>query len=260
MIDFHNHILPGIDDGAKTIEDTFALLKEAKEAGFTKIIFTPHYKEEFYEVEVPEKIALFNEIKAQFARIEPEMELYLANEIYMSGDNIIEYLEQAKASTINNTRYVLFELPMNSKPLNLFDMVYEIQRAKLIPVLAHPERYSFVQNNPDLIYDLIERGILMQQNYASILGRYGKKAQVIAKKMLQANAVHFLGSDVHMVNTIYKNMQKSIEKIKDIIGEEKFEELSKINPTKVLKNQKIDISMPGKIKLNIVEKMQMNAK
>ena len=257
MIDFHNHILPNIDDGAKDIEQTLELIKEAKKVGFDKIIFTPHYVEDYYEVNVQEKTELFNKVSEKTNELDLDIELYLANEVYMPIENLEEILKQNKISTINNTRYMLFELPMNSEPFNLFDIIYDIQRLKLKPILAHPERYLYIQKNPELVYDLIERGVLMQQNFGSIVGQYGKNAQIIAKNMLKTNSVHFLGSDVHRPNSIYKIMPQALNKIEKIIGKEKLEELTITNPSLVLENQKIDIDMPEKIKFGFLDKMKM---
>ena len=259
MIDFHDHILPGIDDGSSNMEETISLLKEAKETGFDKIIFTPHYKEGHYQVEVPEKVELFNRVREIAKKEVPNLELYLGNEIMAIG-NIVEFLENNKASTINETRYVLFELSLNNKPFNFSDIVYEMRSKKLIPILAHPERYFYVQENPEIIYDWIELGVLMQQNFGSIIGQYGKKAEIIARKMLETDSVHFLGSDVHRPNSVYKNMPKILDKIEKIIGQDMLEELTVSNPSKVLLNEKININSPDKIKLGFGEKLKMKMK
>ena len=183
--------------------------------------------------------------------------LYLANEIYMT-DNIIKLLENEKASTINNTSYVLFELPKNEEPLNLYDLIYEMQQNKIVPVLAHPERYVYVQKEPELLYDLVEKGVLIQANYGSIIGQYGNKAQMIVRKMFENNLVHFLGTDVHREKTIYKLIPEILEEIESIIGKERLEELTSINPKLALLNKRIDIRTPIEFKLNFKEKLMMN--
>ena len=238
MIDFHTHILPNIDDGSRSIDETFNLIKEAKEVGFDGIILTSHYIENFYETDVPERDVWVKAISENLGAKGIDTDLYLANEIYIS-ENMMGLLEQQKASTINNSCYVLFELPLNEEPLNLYDVIYSLQENKLIPVLAHPERYSFIQKEPELIYDLIEKGCLMQANYGSIIGQYGVKAEYIVKKFLENNMIHFLGSDVHRQNSIYPKIPFALEKIKEIVGEEKLEELTTINPKLVLANKKM---------------------
>lgn len=259
MIDMHSHILPNIDDGARNIEETFHLIREAQEVGFEAIIATSHYMEEYYETNSQERRVWVNAIYQKLQEKNMNINLYLGNEIYLS-ENIIKLLEEGKASTINDTSYVLFEMPLNVEPLNLYDMIYEMMQYKIIPILAHPERYTFVQEEPELIYDLIQKGVLMQSNYASIIGYYGQKAQILVKKLLENNMVHFLGSDVHRQNTIYPKIPQILEEIKDLVGETKLEELTTINPKLVLNNKRIDIDEPNKIELTLKEKLWMKLK
>jgi protein-tyrosine phosphatase len=259
MIDIHTHILPNIDDGSRSIEETFNLIKEAKNAGFDGIVSTSHYMEGYYETDEPEREFCINAIYKNLQTQNIDINLYLGNEIYMS-ENIIKLLQEGKASTINNTSYVLFELPLNAEPLNLYDVVYDMLQQKVVPILAHPERYSFVQKDPDLINDLIEKGVLMQANYGSIIGQYGEKAKIIVKKFFESNMIHFLGSDVHRLNTIYPKIPKILPVIEKIIGKEKLEELTTTNPKLVLNNKKIEIEEPYKIELTLKEKFIMNFK
>lgn len=259
MIDFHTHILPNIDDGARNIEETIQLMQEAQQAGFEAIIATSHYMEGYYETDVSGREIWMNAIYQKLQEENIDLKLYLGNEIYLS-DNIISLLEEGKASTINNTSYVLFEMPLNIEPLNLYHVVYEMLQYKIVPILAHPERYTFVQQDPELIYDLIEKGVLMQSNYASIIGYYGSKAQVIVKKFLESNMVHFLGSDVHRSNTIYPRIPQILEQLVQMIGKEKLEELTTTNPKLVLQNKRIDFEEPNKIELTLKEKMMMKWK
>ena len=259
MIDFHTHIIPNIDDGSRSIEETFNLIKEAKEVGFDGIVLTSHYIENYYETNSPERDVWVKAISDNLKTTGIETDLYLANEIYLS-DNMMNLLIEGKASTINNSSYVLFEMPLNVEPMNLYDVIYSLQENKIIPVLAHPERYSFVQKEPELINDLIEKGVLMQANYGSILGQYGEKAQIIVKKFFEANMIHFLGSDVHRQNTVYKRVPKALNEIRNIVGAEKLEELTTKNPMLALSNKKIRIEEPDEVKLSFKEKLTMYLK
>ena len=243
MIDFHAHILPNIDDGSRSIDETFNLIKEAQNVGFDEIVLTPHYKETVFETDVAERGVWLDAITKNLTTKNIKAKLYLENE---------------KASTINNTSYVLFELPKNEEPLNLYDLIYEMQQNKIVPVLAHPERYVYVQKEPELLYDLVEKGVLIQANYGSIIGQYGNKAQMIVRKMFENNLVHFLGTDVHREKTIYKLIPEILEEIESIIGKERLEELTSINPKLALLNKRIDIRTPIEFKLNFKEKLMMN--
>ncbi|MGN1303213.1 MAG: tyrosine-protein phosphatase [Clostridia bacterium] len=259
MIDFHTHIIPNIDDGSRSVEETFNLIKEAKEAGFEGIILTSHYIENYYETDAPERDVWVKAISDSLKSKGIETNLYIGNEIYIS-ENIMELLINRKASTINNTSYVLFEMPLNAEPMNLYDVIYSLQENKLVPVLAHPERYSFVQKEPELIYDLIQKGVLMQANYGSILGQYGENAKMIVKKFLENDMIHFLGSDVHRQNSIYKKIPQALEEIRKIIGEEKLEKLTTTNPKLALENKRIDIEEPEEFSLTFKEKLMMHLK
>lgn len=259
MIDFHTHIIPNIDDGSRSIEETFNLIKEAKEAGFEGIVLTSHYIENYYETDVPERDVWVKAISDNLQNKGIEADLYLANEIYMS-ENMMKLLIDGKASTINNSSYVLFEMPLNSEPMNLYDVIYSLQENKLIPVLAHPERYTFIQKEPELAYDLIEKGVLMQANYGSILGQYGEKAELIVRKFLESNMIHFLGSDVHRQNTIYKNIPQALDEIRAIVGDEKLEELTTENPKLALNNKRIEVQQPDEVTLTLKEKLMIYLK
>lgn len=259
MIDFHTHILPNIDDGSSSVEETFNMLKEAREAGFETIISTSHYMEDYYEVNVAEREVWINAILENLNKENINLKLYLGNEIYIT-ENIIKLLETKKATTINNTRYLLFELPFNTKPLNMYDFIYDVLEFKLIPVLAHPERYSFIQKEPGIICDLIKQGVLMQSNYGSIIGQYGEGAKVIIKKLLKNDMVHFLGSDAHRQNSIYPKIPKILNELNDLIGAEKVEKITTVNPRLVLENKDIDIDEPKEISLSLKEKLIVNFK
>ena len=259
MIDFHTHILPNIDDGSRSIDETFNLIKEAKNVGFEGIISTSHYMENYYETDKPEREVWINAIYENLQAKNIDIRLYLGNEIYIS-ENLIKLLEEGKASTINDTSYVLFEMPLNAEPMNLYDTVYQMIQCKLVPILAHPERYSYIQKEPDLVYDLVQKGVLMQANYGSIIGQYGEKAQIIVKKLLENNLIHFLGSDVHRQNTIYPKIPECLSEINSIIGEEKLQELTTENPKLALGNKRIDIRDPHSVELSLKEKFIMKFK
>ena len=199
MIDIHTHILYGVDDGSKTLKMSIEILEEAEKAGFTKIIFTSHYMEGYYTVDSKKRQKVLAEIgNTQNTNIG----LYLGNEILLTS-NIMELLHEKKAVTLNNTKYVLFELPFNMKPLNLMDVVFQMQSNDLVPILAHPERYSYFYKTPEIYETLVEKGVLLQLNFGSFAEQYGTRAKIMAEKLLKSNLAHFIASDVHRPNTLY---------------------------------------------------------
>lgn len=156
-------------------------------------------------------------------------------------------MEQNKASTLANSRYVLFELPMDHMVNYLEEVIFEIKASGLIPVIAHPERYRYIQQNPNFVGDLIKKGVLFQANFASIGGYYGKKAKQTLVKLLKANMIHFLGSDAHQIEK-YDIIEENIKELQKVITKEKIEELTMINPKHILENTEIQIEEPRTIK------------
>jgi len=252
MIDFHSHIIPEIDDGSRSIEETMLLLEEAEKAGFTKIISTSHYLEKHYEFNESSRKQFLEMLKIGVSNLKLDLELYLGSEIYTSYD-IIEILKEQKASTINGTNYVLIELPMQSELPNLKNVIYELLGNGYIPVIAHPERYSYVKENPNWLLDYIELGVLFQANYGSIIGMYGKEAQKTVKLLLKHDMIHFLGSDVHRPKTIYTKMPEILQELQKVLERDKLKKLTKINPQLVLDNETIYIETPKMIKKRILE-------
>lgn len=247
MIDFHSHIIPEIDDGSRSIEETMLLLEEAKKAGFTTIISTSHYLPEHYEFDDATRKQFLEIIKMGATSLDVNIELYLGSEIYASYD-IVELLKEHKASTINGTKYVLFELPMQTELPNLKNIIYNLLGNGYIPIIAHPERYTYVKENPNWLLEYLEIGVLAQSNYGSIIGLYGKEAQKTVKQLLKNNMIHFLGSDVHKPKTIYTKMPEILQELRKILERDKIKKLTKINPQLVLENKRIYTEIPKRIK------------
>lgn len=247
MIDVHSHIIPQADDGSKSIEETFKMLKEAEQSGFTDIISTSHYIEGHYELNKVDRQAWITALNAGMKKENININLYTGAEIFVS-ENMCDNIKSGAICTLNNTRYVLFELPMNTKTVYLEDVIFSLISMNLVPIIAHPERYSYVQKDPNILFDYIEMGVLFQSNYASVVGYYGKEAKNIVKKLLQHHMIHFLGTDNHRQNTIYANMNTILEELKKIISAEEIELLTNINPRKIINNEEIAVEQPTKIK------------
>lgn len=253
MIDFHSHIIPNIDDGSRSVEETAQLLEEASRVGFDAIISTSHYIEDGFEANVAIRQTWIDAISKILEERKINLKIYLGSEVYIT-DNIIQLLDENVIPTINGSDYVLFEYPLNAKPMDMYKAVYDMQGKGYKPILAHPERYKFIQEDPDIIYDLIQKGVLMQSNYASIIGYYGEEAEVLVKKLLENNMVHFFGSDVHRERSIYPLLKEIKKEIEFVVGRNKLKELSTTNPSLVLENKPIDVDEPIRIKLTVKER------
>lgn len=237
MIDFHSHIIPNIDDGSSSLEESINLIKEAEKAGFTAVISTSHYIEGYYDYNQEERKKYLENLY-NVENNDKNVKLYLGSEIYITED-MFELIEQEKASTINNSRYILFELPMNSKTFLAKEIVYRAIEKGYLPIIAHPERYTYVQEDINYARELSNMGALFQSNYGSIIGMYGNHAKKTIYKLLEDDLIQFLGSDVHREGQIYNKVPKILKKLENVISKKKIEELTQINAEKVLNNENI---------------------
>ena len=247
MIDVHTHILPGIDDGSKDIEETFKILREACEAGFSDVFATSHYIEGEYEFNKTDREYIIEAIMEKVAEEGLDITIHNGAEGYISNELPILIREEV-VPTLGESRYVLFELPLRAKVMYTNEVINKLIQMKLIPIIAHPERYELIQDEPSIAIEWVEQGALLQSNYASIIGRYGIKAKETLLKLLDANAVHFLGTDNHKSNSIYTRMEEIKKEFRRKIGRDKFYELSETNPRCILNNEEFEIEEPKKIK------------
>lgn len=227
MTDIHSHILFGVDDGSSSLEESLKLLKKMESVGFNNIILTPHFIEDSrYQALNDEKLARLTALKEAAINAGIQVNLYLGNEIFVN-DHIPDLINEGKVYPLNGTKYVLFELPFHNQILNLQDIIYEIKYQGYIPVLAHPERYAYFQEDYSLVDSLKEEGLLFQSNFSSILGHFGKHAQKLLKYMLKNEYIDFLGTDIHHADKAYviDNFKKIEKHIKKIAGENYYERI-----------------------------------
>ena len=220
-VDIHSHILPGIDDGAKTLEDTEFLLEEMKQLGFTKVITTPHTMSTVWE-NTPETI--------QNASIKVKSELSLPFEIQAASEYLLDesVLKKAKNKALLTLKdnFVLVELSYLNAPIQLYDFLYQLQLSGYYVVLAHPERYSYFHSSKKEFKKLKKVGCLFQLNLLSTVGYYGKEVAETANYLLKENLYDFTGSDIHHKNHIAAFQSKLVfnngDKIKEVMKKNTF--------------------------------------
>lgn len=228
MIDVHSHILYGIDDGSRNIEESINIIKSYNELNIKNIILTPHYiKDTSYISSRQNNLRILEELTKILQEKHIDTNIYLGNEIYIDKD-IKELLKQDKISSLNNTKYLLIELPMSGKKEGYQDIFLELINNGYNVVLAHPERYASFQEDFDKIYELDDIGVLFQCNLGSIVGNYGKNAKAVMKRMLKENLVYMIGTDVHRYKD-YSYIPKAIHKIKKYTKEEQYKKILEEN-------------------------------
>lgn len=213
--DIHCHLLPGIDDGSRTMEETISILKEAESDGVEEIVLTPHYIENTrYNCSNQNKKELINKLKEQVEKENINIKLYLGNEVYIN-DNLVDLMTNREIMTINNSRYLLLEFPLTQVYQNSKEILYGLVTMGCVPILAHPERYYEFQKNPNLAEEYVRMGILLQGNYKSLFGKYGRQAKKTLKIFLKKGLITILGSDTH--HTSDYQIEKARKKVKRIV-------------------------------------------
>ena len=219
-IDIHSHLLPGIDDGAQTLEQSYDLINGLTEIGFSQIITTPHIMHNVYENSFESINKTHNQTLIDLKNIGVEPKLKAAAE-YMLDDNFLHLLHSGKMLTLGD-KHILIEMSYLSAPLQLFEIIFDIQVAGYVPILAHPERYNFYHGNFSQYQKLKNAGCKFQVNLLSSIGYYGTAVNEAASKLLQSGMIDFAGSDVHHekhLNSFQKKVNiKNIAPLKEAMS------------------------------------------
>lgn len=252
MIDLHSHILPNIDDGSKSLEESIAIIKQAVSNGVTDIIVTPHFiLGSSYNKEKSANKKLLADLKKRVEAENLSINLHLGNEIFVDIE-MVSLLKKKKIASLNDSRYVLFELPMNNEYKNIKKTLFDLQSAGYIPVIAHPERYRIVKENPQIVEEWQEAGAVFQSNIGSLFDRYGKEAKNTLITLLKHEAVSFIASDIHHSrDTFYEDIPKLKKMLRKMVKEDYVEELLELNGKKVLNNERIEVREVIPFKKNI---------
>lgn len=218
FIDIHSHVLPGVDDGAKNIKESFYLISEMKKLGFKKIISTPHIYPGLYD-NTNESIKLsYSSLK----KVNNTIQLDYASE-YLLDYSLISKAKKKTLLTLKNN-YILVEMSFLSPPQLLYDIIFKLQLNGYIPILAHPERYLFYGESFDEFFKLKNAGCKFQLNLLSKIGFYGLETKKLADKLLKLSLIDFVGSDIHNSNHILQ-----FHKEVDLINLEKLQKAMEAN-------------------------------
>lgn len=247
MIDIHCHLLHGVDDGSDDLEGSLDALKLAEKAGFTDIILTPHYIKDYYDNSIENTKDKIKELKQEVLSNNILINLHQGNEIYIC-DDICDLLLAGVPSTLASSKYVLFELPLTNKVFNVTDIIRKLKQNGYKPILAHPERYSYIQENPNELIEYIRAGVLIQSNYGSIVGRYGKDTEKTLGKLLENNMVHLLASDTHKRGFVYEEMSFILDELSKYASKQTIKRLTNSNPKCIIQNEEFQIPVPTEVK------------
>ena len=236
MIDIHSHILYGLDDGAKDLEETVKMLHIAAKDGIKKMIATPHYIYGSNQYDINQLNNRLHKVQSLIQEEELDLVLYSGNELYMDY-NLSSNLQQGHCLTLADTDYVLVEFPMNTIPDYTENVLYSFFENGYRVILAHPERYIPVQNDPETLYQFIEMGCLVQVNALSITGETGARIKGISKRFIEKNWVHFVAGDSHSPRVRAPKLRLAYEQVTEWVGKKKADELFVHNAELLLENE-----------------------
>ncbi len=194
--DMHSHFIPGIDDGAKTIEDSLTLIRAMKDMGYKTIITTPHVMIDYY-ANTPEIIQNgLQTVQQALKEQNIDISIKAAAEYYMD-EYFISLLDKQEPLLTIYQKEVLVEFSMLYEPMMLNDVIFKMQGAGYRPIIAHPERYVYFHRNINKYRELKDNGCLLQLNMLSISGHYGVHIKAVAEKLLEKGLYDYCGSDMH---------------------------------------------------------------
>lgn len=194
-VDIHSHLLPGIDDGAKNIQDSKFILESMIGFGFNEVITTPHTIKTVWDNSKEDILENYENTTKELEVLSSKVSLRVASE-YMMDENFVSLFKSEKLLTLKEN-YVLVEMSYLNPPIQLLDILFELQLEGYKPVLAHPERYNFYHSKPKEYDKLKKAGCLFQMNLLSSVGYYGKEVALAADKLLANEMIDFVGSDIH---------------------------------------------------------------
>lgn len=244
MIDIHSHLLPQIDDGSSSWDETIAMLHQAAEDGTTEIAITHHILSNLDYEREPQILAKYQELKERIALEKIDIKLHLGSEIYAQVDM---ELHHTIATYNNNKKYFLVEFPMQGIPRFTGEHFFKILTDGMIPIVAHPERNMGIIRNPERAYDFVQRGALLQMNAGSLLGRHGEPVKDAAMILLNSNLIHFVGSDGHNTRRRPMKLQAAFDKISETWGSERAQALFYDNAAKMLAGEHVSVPDPSPV-------------
>lgn len=239
MIDMHTHVLFGVDDGAKTIENSLDLIKDEVNKGVSKIILTPHFKKRRGETNVEKIAENFKTLKEIVCDENLKVELFLGSEVYLDY-NYYDTIWKEPIITLAGSDYLLIEFSMTDTPKNIPEICYEANLKGFIPIIAHVERYDILYDNTQLIKDILNEGAHFQINASTVVKKEDKESFNFASYMLKNELVSFVASDVHNRDSRAFYLDKAYSVVNKMCSHNYAEKIFKENQEKVIMNKYFD--------------------
>ena len=249
MIDIHCHILPGLDDGAKSLNEAVEMARIAEAEGIEKIVATPHLFRGNYEYE---DLSIIEDKRKELNSVleanSIQVEILEGAEVHISHNLIDEIRKNRSHLVLHKSSYMSVEFPANHVYSGIKELFFELMSEGITPIIAHPERNSVFIRNPSLLYELIQMGGLAQANSYSFSGIYGRDIKETVFRLLELNLIHFVGSDGHNKRSLAPRLMEAVKSIERVGGKKMAKALVWDNPKAVIEDREIPF-LPEPIRL-----------
>ncbi|MCK4590465.1 MAG: hypothetical protein KAT86_01825 [Candidatus Latescibacteria bacterium] len=239
MIDIHCHLLPGVDDGPKEIEQSLVMIAQGVKDGISAIVATPHILGPLDDDEFPELCQQkLEELRKRLDEQGVNLRLFLGSEIFFQF-SLASICRRRLGTLAGNGKYPLIEFPLNSLPHRFEEELFRLQLSGFMPIIAHPERNMMLARDVKKLFELSRRGILFQVNARSLTGGHRKAAKKVAERLVAEGAAQFVASDAHNSVSrplILSQARRAVEKL---VGAETAEELFYLNPQRAIQGENI---------------------
>ena len=246
MIDIHAHILPGLDDGAKTIEESLEMCRIAEKDGITQIVATPHVLNGIYTNSAEVIIEEVDKINKVLKKHKINIMVFPGADVHITPD-IAQQVEDGQVLTLNaNKKYILLEMPVQIVPPELDSLIFDLQIQGITSIISHPERNQQVQQHPDVLSGFMRKGVLMQLTAMSLTGDFGPDAEACSKKLLVNGLAHIIASDAHSPDKRPPVLSNAIKIAQRIIGEKRAMAMVSAIPKIIINGESISHYDSGK--------------
>lgn len=236
--DIHSHILPGVDDGSESLEESMAMLDIAYKEGTRNVMLTPHYMRGRNRYGKEELYIRYESFREEVQKKYPDMNLYLGNEI-LYEDGIVEDLKAGLIHTMNGTKYVLVEFNIRISYNQLYQAIRKLTNARYRPIIAHVERYRCLFKHIERIDELVRMESYLQMNISSVYGGLLDEDARWCKKLVREGYISFFGTDAHDLENRAPYIKDYVTWIEKKCGEEALEQMFVTNAKKMIENQYI---------------------
>ena len=236
LIDLHSHLLHGVDDGPESFEMSMEMLRSACESGIRVVVATPHILDSFQNEDLI--LSRFRKITEVIIEEKLEIDVFVASEINFQF-GIEDFLESSIGTYRGMGRHFLVETTLTHYPKHFEETLAKIIQSGKTPIFAHPARVGPIVGDIELIYRLVNMGLLMQVNSGSLLGVFGSKVSTFAWEIVEKKMAHFVASDAHNMRRRSFNLKEAWHEVRDRIDEETADRLMFHNPLKVLSGERV---------------------